>query len=98
MFFVDLPSKNGRLDILKKLTKNGTCPRLGGDVDLNVLAERTEGFSGADLVSLVDQAAEFRMEEILRGAPEEAVLCWEDFERALKLVRPSVTGSQVRHI
>ena len=35
--FVDLPSPQGRVDILKKLTKNGTKPRLHQDVDLTTI-------------------------------------------------------------
>ena len=36
-FFVDLPTPEGRVDILRKLTKNGTRPQLAPDVDLDAL-------------------------------------------------------------
>ena len=70
IFFVDLPGPRGRHDILTKLTKNGTKPRLSEDVDLRRLAEsnRCEGFSGADLANLVGRAAQFKLEEICGGA------------------------------
>ncbi len=34
IFFVDLPDAKGRRDVLDKLTKGGTRPRLAEDVDL----------------------------------------------------------------
>ena len=36
-FFVDLPTPEGRVDILRKLTKNGTRPKLAPDVDIDAL-------------------------------------------------------------
>ncbi len=51
---LDLPDRNDREDILKIHADN---KRLGEDVDFRVIAERTPGFSGADLYSLVNEAA-----------------------------------------
>ncbi len=51
---VDRPDLNGRAGVLKVHTKNIT---LGDDVDLQVLARRTPGFSGADLANLANEAA-----------------------------------------
>ncbi len=55
VYFVDIPDARGRLDILTKLTKSGTRPKLAKDVDLAAISreERCESFSGADLASLV---------------------------------------------
>eukprot|EP01103_Thecamoeba_quadrilineata_P003457 TRINITY_DN1322_c0_g1_i14.p1 TRINITY_DN1322_c0_g1~~TRINITY_DN1322_c0_g1_i14.p1 ORF type:complete len:434 (+),score=71.79 TRINITY_DN1322_c0_g1_i14:992-2293(+) len=52
--FVGLPDKEARLLILKVHTKNVT---LGLDVDLMKVAQKTEGYSGAELENLAREAA-----------------------------------------
>lgn len=54
------------------------------------LAERTESFSGADLVSLVDFAKEKPLLEAIRGERVRRIRK-EDFEDVLKTKKPSVT-------
>lgn len=51
---VDLPEKEGRLKILQIHTRNKP---LADDVDLDVIAQETFGFSGAHLESLANEAA-----------------------------------------
>ncbi len=51
---IDLPDRKDREDILK--THSRTKP-MGPDVALTVIAERTPGFSGADLANLMNEAA-----------------------------------------
>ncbi len=51
---IDLPDRKDREDILQ--THARTKP-LGPDVKLTVIAERTPGFSGADLANLMNEAA-----------------------------------------
>ena len=51
---VPVPDVKGRLEILKVHTKRTP---LGEDVDLEILAKGTPGFSGADLENLVNEAA-----------------------------------------
>lgn len=51
---VDRPDLKGRIDILKVHTRNVT---LGPDVNLEVIARRTPGFTGADLANLVNEGA-----------------------------------------
>ncbi|OGI17917.1 MAG: cell division protein FtsH [Candidatus Moranbacteria bacterium RIFCSPHIGHO2_02_FULL_40_12b] len=51
---LDLPDINEREEILKIHAKNKP---LGSDVNLRILAERTPGFSGADLANMVNEAA-----------------------------------------
>lgn len=55
---VDLPDREGRLEILKLHTKDKP---LAGDVDLEQIAKETFGFSGAHLESLCNEAAIFAM-------------------------------------
>ncbi len=51
---LDMPDRSDREDILK--IHSGTKP-FASDVDLKVIAERTPGFSGADLYSLMNEGA-----------------------------------------
>ena len=51
---VDVPDLTGRKEILKVHVKGKP---LAKDVDLDVLARRTPGFTGADLANLVNEAA-----------------------------------------
>lgn len=51
---VDRPDLKGRVEILKIHTRGKP---LSKDVDLEVLARRTPGFTGADLANLVNEAA-----------------------------------------
>jgi cell division protease FtsH len=52
--FIDLPNLNGREEILNIHVKRVT---LAKDVDLTKVARGTPGFSGADLMNLVNEAA-----------------------------------------
>jgi len=51
---VDRPDVKGRLEILKVHTRGKPVAK---DVDLEILARRTPGFTGADLSNLVNEAA-----------------------------------------
>jgi cell division protease FtsH len=51
---IDLPDRKDRVEILKVHSRNKP---MAEDVNFTVLAERTPGFSGADLYSMVNEAA-----------------------------------------
>ena len=51
---LDLPDRKDREEILKI---HAVIKQLGEDVNFRIIAERTPGFSGADLYSLVNEAA-----------------------------------------
>jgi cell division protease FtsH len=68
---LDLPQKNARKEILEVHTRK--VP-LGDDVDLDLLAKRTVGFSGADLKNLVNEAA------LLAARKEKKKVEAEDFD------------------
>jgi len=51
---IDLPDRKDREDILKVHARQKP---LGPDIKLSVIAERTPGFSGADLANLMNEAA-----------------------------------------
>jgi cell division protease FtsH len=70
---VDRPDINGRIGILEVHTRE--IP-LAGDVDLEVLARGTPGFSGADLANLVNEAA------LVGARQSRKEVAMEDFEYA----------------
>ncbi|KAK6132255.1 hypothetical protein DH2020_034003 [Rehmannia glutinosa] len=62
LLFCDFPSQQERLDILKVLSRK--LP-MAADVDLNLIARMTEGFSGADLQALLSDAQLEAVHELL---------------------------------
>jgi len=52
--YIPLPEEHARLDIFK--IHIGDTPHALSDADLRTLAERTEGFSGADIGILIRDA------------------------------------------
>jgi transitional endoplasmic reticulum ATPase len=86
---IGIPDKGGRLQILKIHTKNMPLTK---DVDLNKLAERTDGFVGADIEFLVREAAMLALRENL-SAKEVGK---KHFEDALKKVRASVSKEDLK--
>jgi len=71
---VGLPDRNGREGILKVHTRP---LKLSVDVDIDTLARRTPGFSGADIANLANEAA---LAAARRGANEVTM---RDFEEAM---------------
>jgi transitional endoplasmic reticulum ATPase len=84
LVYVPVPERDGRLRILRIHTAE--MP-LGGDVDLDTLADRTRGYTGADLEDLVRRAGLQALRENLQT--EQVPMRF--FEAALKETRASVT-------
>lgn len=70
---VPLPDVKGRFEILKIHTRNKP---LAEDVDLEVIARSTPGFSGADLANIVNEAA------LIAARKNHGKITMEDFEEA----------------
>jgi transitional endoplasmic reticulum ATPase len=95
---IGVPSKKGRLKILKIHTRN--MP-LAKDVNLEEIANITYGFVGADLAALSKEAAMIVLRKVLpelnlkdgQTIPKETLeklrISQKDFMYALKTVRPS---------
>lgn len=80
--FVPPPDAPARRDILIRLLKDRPqAPSL----DLDAVAKRTPGFSGADLASLVEEACDSAIEESLKG--EIAPIAPAHLTEALKSVK-----------
>ncbi|MFH1209526.1 MAG: CDC48 family AAA ATPase [archaeon] len=78
------PSKEGRLDILKIHTKN--MP-LAKEINLKTLAEKTEGYVGADLESVCREAGLLALRENIKAKEIKKKF----FDEALKKVKPSLS-------
>jgi cell division protease FtsH len=72
---VDTPDRKGRFEILKV---HGKGKPFAKDVDLEVIARQTAGFSGADLANLVNEAALLTVrnhrKEVTNGDLDEAIM------------------------
>ncbi len=82
---VDPPDVEGRKKILEVHTKGKP---LAPDVDLEVLAKRTPGFTGADLANLVNEAA------LIAARRNKTRIGMEEFEEAVDRV---IAGPQRRN-
>ncbi|HSK18044.1 MAG TPA: CDC48 family AAA ATPase [Longimicrobiales bacterium] len=89
LIYVPVPERDGRLHILKIHTRN--MP-LGDDVDLEAVAARTEGYTGADLEDVVRRAGL----QALRDNLDVERVTMNYFEDALKETRASVTPEMDR--
>ncbi len=79
--YIGVPEIESRKKILAVHTRRMNT----GDIDLDVLAKRTEGFVGADLESLCREAGM----NALRSGRDRVIQ--EDFDAALKDISPSVS-------
>ncbi|MFB6191375.1 MAG: CDC48 family AAA ATPase [Candidatus Nanohaloarchaea archaeon] len=87
---VDVPDAEARKKILEVHT--GSMP-LADDVDLDELADMTDGYVGSDIESLCREAGMFA----LRGDPETEEVTMDDFEEALDEVKPTATEEKLEH-
>lgn len=87
-----LPNREERLDILMKYIGKEECEK----VDCEILAEQTEGYSGADLSALAREAKMKMLKSILRGESNRT-LTKEDLIDALNKIHPSVKKRLSKH-
>ncbi|MEM2916635.1 MAG: CDC48 family AAA ATPase [Candidatus Woesearchaeota archaeon] len=78
-----VPDKKARLEIFKVHTKGMPLK----NVDIDYLAEQTEGFVGADIEALCREAAMLALREDIKNKQ----ITGDHFEQALMKVAPSVT-------
>ena len=84
------PDRNGRLEILKIHTRNMPLDK---DVNLEELAKKTEGYTGADIEALVREAAM----NALRENMDAKVVKMKHFLQAMEKVKPSVSKELVEY-
>ncbi len=84
-----VPSKQGRLEILKIHTKSMPLAR---DISLESIAEKTEGYVGADLEALCREAGMLALREDINSKEVKK----KHFEEAIKRVLPSVREEDMK--
>jgi transitional endoplasmic reticulum ATPase len=89
--YIGLPDLPARRKILEMNLKD--IPMEGG-LDLDALAARVDGYSGADLAYLCRKVAEQTFLESVTSA-EDRALRQADFDRVLAKLRPSVSAEDV---
>ncbi len=100
--YIPPPDKEARKEIFRIHLKNKP---LAEDVKLDELAEKTEGYSGADIEAVCREAGMLAIREALKPgvSREEAKeiakkikITKRHFEEALKKVRPSLTQEDLK--
>jgi len=103
LIYVPPPDEKARLEILKIHTRGKP---LAEDVDLEEIAKKTEGYTGADLEALCDTAALLAIRELVERYPDpeeakkhadELKITKRHFEEAMKKVRPMSTAEMERY-
>lgn len=97
-----VPDRDDRLEILKIHTRHMPLEKEGNDaVDLEMLANVSHGYTGADVEALCKEAAIFALrrarrkldieedKKVPREELEKLTVKMDDFKQALKLVEPS---------
>lgn len=99
VLFVGMPLLQDRVDILKAITKKGTKPQLSTDVEVEVVAAATEGYTGADLAGLVRLAATQALTDFITGniPPSALLVSATHFQKALLKMKPSVSAKEQQH-
>jgi len=90
IIYTPVPDKKSRIEIFKIHTKN--MP-LAKDISIENLAEKTDGFVGADIENLCRESAMLALRENMEAKEVKK----KHFEEALKKVSPSVTESDSKH-
>ncbi|XP_018103187.1 katanin p60 ATPase-containing subunit A-like 1 isoform X1 [Xenopus laevis] len=101
--YIPLPTANGRAELLKINLRE---VELEPSVDLEVIAERIEGYSGADITNVCRDASMMAMRRRIQGLTPEQIRALSkeelqmpvtvtDFELALKKVSKSVSAADL---
>ncbi|HXQ91895.1 MAG TPA: AAA family ATPase, partial [Nitrososphaerales archaeon] len=104
LLYIPQPDKNARRQILGIQTKG---KRIGAYLDLDRVAEMTDGFSGADVTAVVNTAVSLVLQEYLAAYPKpedakqhaaEATMAMKHFEDAIHKVKSSREGKPVERL
>lgn len=95
LIHVGLPDLVSRRRLLSALLSGRP---VADDLSLDLLAEKTEGYSGADIKGLVEEASALAFAESLNQKPGQTLppIDLDDFLAALNKVRPSVNQDELK--
>ncbi|MFH1823551.1 MAG: CDC48 family AAA ATPase [archaeon] len=86
---IPVPDKAGRLEIFKVHTKKMPLTK---DIKLNIYAEKTIGYSGADIEAVCREAGMLALREDINTI----IIKKKHFDEAMKKIGPSVSESDVK--
>ncbi|MGV8176818.1 MAG: AAA family ATPase [Candidatus Bilamarchaeaceae archaeon] len=89
IFYIPAPDRNGREEVFRI-----HLGRFAQGIDLRALAEITDGFSGADIASICQQAKMKALKNSMAGQGDR--ITSEMLAEITKKRRPSITGSNLR--
>lgn len=105
LMYIPLPDRPGRAGVFKAVLRKSPVAK---DVDLDFLAAKTEGFSGADITEICQRATQSAIRELI-GAESRAAETGEvsdkdpvpeinrrHFNEAMKHARRSVSDADIR--
>ncbi len=104
LLYISPPDEKARRQILEIQIKHRP---LGAGVDLGRIAELTDGFSGADITSVVNTAVSLVLQEYIAAYPKpedakkhstEAIVTMKHFEDAIRKVKTSRDGKPVERL
>ncbi|XP_076021762.1 katanin p60 ATPase-containing subunit A-like 1 [Genypterus blacodes] len=101
--YIPLPTAVGRVELLKINLKE---VEVAADVDMEVIAEKTEGYSGADITNVCRDASLMAMRRRIQGLSPEEIralskeelqmpVTMEDFTLTLKKISKSVSAADL---
>jgi transitional endoplasmic reticulum ATPase len=68
------------------------------EIDVDTLAQETEGYNGADVEYLCEKAKEIAIRRVIAGSMKNKKFTKEDFDQALKEVRSSVAKKDISRL
>lgn len=86
LLFVPSPDFSAREEIFKIHLKKRL---ISSNLDLKVLAKKTEGYSAAEIKEICDEAANIPFEEAIEGKPVREI-CMDDFFKVIEKKKPSL--------
>jgi len=105
LIYIPLPDEGSRLQIFKACLRKSPVSK---DVDLQVLAKHTEGFSGADITEICQRACKYAVREDIEKDIKRKIEGLEDsmeegmtwlkvshFEESMRYARKSVSDSDI---
>ncbi len=104
LLYISQPDKDARRQILQIQTKRKP---IGAGLDLDRIVEMTEGFSGADITSVVNTALSLLLQQYVAAYPKpedakthtaEAVVTMKHFEDAIRKVKTSREGKPAEKV
>jgi transitional endoplasmic reticulum ATPase len=104
LLYIPQPDKNARKQILEIEAKN---KHMAASLDLDRIAELTDGLSGADLTAVVNTAVSLLLQEYIAAYSKpddakthssEAVVTMKHFENAIRRVKTSRDGKPVERV